>query len=117
MYSNFVKRLVARKGMEHVLPSAWFALLDDWDAGVFTGCTTGTAMPNLDARALLRMVTVPMFDAKQLRDVAGWTNLVLDPALLHEAERLMRIRDTFLPPLLSGELRVRDAKRLVGEAV
>jgi type I restriction enzyme, S subunit len=117
MYSNFVKRLVARKGMDHVLLSAWFALLDNWDAGAFTVCTTGTAMPNLDASALLRTVAVPMFDAKQARDVAGWTDLVLDPVLMHETERLVRIRDTLLPRLLSGELRVRDAERLVGKVV
>jgi type I restriction enzyme S subunit len=35
----------------------------------------------------------------------------------HESRVLSRMRDTLLPPLLSGELRVRDAESLVGNAV
>ena len=38
-------------------------------------------------------------------------------ALLVENERLTRIRDALLPKLMSGELRVRDAERLVEDAV
>jgi type I restriction enzyme, S subunit len=34
-----------------------------------------------------------------------------------ESAALVRLRDTLLPPLLSGQIRVRDAEALVGEAV
>jgi type I restriction enzyme S subunit len=48
---------------------------------------------------------------------------LLDPlhgwcaALTHEAARLTSLRDSVLPGLLSGDLQIRDAEKLVGEAV
>jgi type I restriction enzyme S subunit len=37
--------------------------------------------------------------------------------LRNESDTLMTLRDTLLPKLLSGELRVRDVESLVEEAV
>ncbi len=103
--------------MTQHLPSAWFALLEAWDAGKFSGFTTGTAMPNLDAQAMLTMVTVPLLENAALMDVTHWAELALDPCLLAENERLAKLRDALLPPLMSGELRVRDAETVVSDAV
>ena len=36
---------------------------------------------------------------------------------IHEAHTLVELRDTLVPKLLSGELRIKDAERVVGEAV
>lgn len=117
LYSNFVKRLVPLSGMERHLPSAWFALLDSWQSGEFSSFSTGTAMPNLDATAMLAMVLVPVLDDVAAGEVAAWAELALDPRLLAENQKLAAIRDALLPKLLSGELRVRDAEELIGEAV
>jgi type I restriction enzyme S subunit len=115
--SNFVKRLTPCAGMERFLPSAWFAVLDAWEAGEFPAFTTGTAMPNLDASALLGSVMVPALEEAAALDLSNWCDLALDPALLNENERLAALRDALLPPLLSGDLRVGDAEALVGDAV
>jgi len=117
LYSNFVKRLVPLSGMERHLPSAWFALLDSWQSGEFSSFTTGTAMPNLDATAMLAMVIVPLLDDVAIDEVAAWAELALDPTLLGENQKLAALRDALLPKLLSGELRVRDADELLGEVV
>jgi type I restriction enzyme, S subunit len=117
VYSNFVKRLTPCAGMEGFLPSAWFAVLDAWEAGEFSAFTTGTAMPNLDASALLGSVMVPALEEAAALDLSNWCDLALDPALLNENERLAALRDALLPPLLSGDLRVGDAEALVGDAV
>jgi type I restriction enzyme S subunit len=59
-------------------------------------------LPSRDALASFEESTMP------LRRYAG--------AVLNESRKLVALRDTLLPPLLSGELRVRDAEALVGEA-
>jgi len=115
--SNFVKRLISRPGREAALPSAWFSLLDAWDAGDFAVCTTGTAMPNLDAKALLQVTVVPVPARAELDTIARWAELALDPTLLNENRCLGELRDVLLPKLVSGELRVGDVKSLVEEAV
>lgn len=117
LYSNFVKRLLPRPGMEKDLPSAWLALLDASARGDFASFTTGTAMPNLDAHAMLAMVYVPLLEGESLAEVTQFADLALDPALIMENERLVALRDALLPPLVSGRLRVREAESLVGEAV
>lgn len=38
-------------------------------------------------------------------------------AKIHESKTLAQLRDTLLPKLISGELRVPDAERIVGAAV
>ncbi len=117
VYSNFVKRLVPRPGMHVHLPSAWFALLRAWGDGDLSAVTTGTAMPNLDVAALLALTPVPLLEGDALVEVAELADLALDPRCAIENQRLAALRDALLPKLLSGELRVRDAESLVGEAV
>lgn len=60
-------------------------------------------LPSQSTLASFEELTMP------LRRYAG--------AALNESRELAALRDTLLPPLLSGELRLRDAKALVGEAV
>jgi type I restriction enzyme S subunit len=38
-------------------------------------------------------------------------------ALIYESRTLAALRDTLLPKLISGELRVADAERIVGASV
>jgi type I restriction enzyme S subunit len=38
-------------------------------------------------------------------------------AAIHESHTLATLRDTLLPKLISGELRVKDAERFIGRTV
>ena len=113
LYSNFVKRLVAREGQESLMISAWFALWDEWDRNGFADYRSGTAMPNLDHTALLRGVQVPVLGGSALGEVTFWARTILEPALLRENQSLAATRDALLPALMSGKLRVRDAEKVL----
>jgi type I restriction enzyme S subunit len=76
-----------------------------------------TTMGHIQRRHLDEQVLVPASDALTALDqlcTPLWRR-----ALLAEQEslRLATLRDALLPKLLSGELRVRDAESIVGEAV
>lgn len=79
---------------------------------------TGVAIPGLNSTAVKTLpIIVPPFDVvEQFTSVAE--PLVLSVlATARETRSLATLRDTLLPKLLSGELRVRDAETVVGEAV
>jgi type I restriction enzyme, S subunit len=109
LYSNFVKRLVARPGSEGAMASAWFALWNEWELNGFANYKVGTAFPNLDVAGLLRGVRVPVLPEARLANVRVWADVVLRPEQLQENRTLAKIRDALLPQLMSGKLRVRDA--------
>ena len=54
-----------------------------------------------------------------LRDIAerGIGHVIIESAGFAENRILSSIRDTFLPKFLSGEIRVKDAEKIVGDAV
>lgn len=64
---------------------------------------TTLCMPNAQARA--------RFNAR----IYGLRNMIC--GCLNESAALTTLRDTLLPRLMSGELRVRDAERVVEEAL
>src|SRR5262249_346992 len=79
--------------------------------------TTGSVFPNLSSEGIKRLrVVVPPSPIVELYceliallDRRIWNNV-------SESRILSTLRDTLLPKLISGELSVRDAKRLVTEA-
>jgi len=77
---------------------------------------TGVAIPGLNSRAVreLPMVIPP---AEQLAQFDGAVVPLIDRALsaAAEARSLARLRETLLPKLMSGEIRVRDAEQVVEE--
>jgi type I restriction enzyme S subunit len=114
-YSNFVKRLIPRRSIS-LATVAWLSLRSAYRAGAISGWRMGSAFPNLDVDALLRhVVEIPSSSA--VEHLATLAELALDPAPLVESANLASLRDALLPKLLSGELRVRDAESIVGEAV
>jgi type I restriction enzyme S subunit len=113
--SNFVKRLVPRQSSS-LATVAWLSLRYAYRSGEISAWRTGSAFPNINVEALLRhVVKVP--PSAVVDDLAVLAKVVLDPAPLLESVRLASLRDALLPKLLSGELRVRDAERLVEDAV
>ena len=111
-YSNFVKRLVPIGGHD-MAEVAWNAVVDTWRNDGFAAFRTGTAMPNLDPSALLAGVQVPVVANESREEIALLTNAALDPQVLMENLALARLRDTLLPALLSGRIRVPVAAELV----
>jgi type I restriction enzyme S subunit len=76
-----------------------------------------TTMGHIQRHHLDEPVVLP--DATTLQDLDAQCATLWRRALAAEQESLLlaELRDTLLPPLLSGELQVRDAEELVGETV
>jgi len=82
------------------------------------GFCNGTTVLHMNSRALPSyQVTVP--GAEQGRQLTNIMKPLFECSAVarHESSALGRLRDTLLPKLLSGELRVRDAESFVREAV
>jgi type I restriction enzyme, S subunit len=80
--------------------------------------STGTKMPRTSwgEMARYRIVCPPDTIAKAFTGlVRPWIDRII--AGIHEARTLAALRDSMLPKLISGELRVREAVRIVGRAV
>lgn len=78
---------------------------------------TGVAVPGLNSTAVkeLPIVRPP---ANELRRFESTADPLIDSALnaARESQLLAQLRDMLLPKLMSGELRVRDAERVVEDA-
>ncbi|MDE2803471.1 MAG: restriction endonuclease subunit S [Chloroflexota bacterium] len=110
VYSNFVKRL-APKCLTSQAVVCWRFLQNAFQAGGIQAYRTGTAFPNLDVTALLADLTVvvpsgPIADA--FADLGGWGPSV---DYMKEARTLAALRDTLLPRLVSGEMRVKKMEK------
>lgn len=78
----------------------------------------GTAQANVSAEGILSVKTIVPPD-KIIDQFNAFARPLLDRILANEKENqtLKNLRDTLLPRLLSGELRVRDAERTVEDTV
>ena len=101
---------------------AWFAMTlgalssDEFIDYVSAG-STGTKMPrtNWSEMARYRIAIPPPSVAQALTDlVRPISDRIL--AAIHESRTLAAIRDTLLPKLISGEIRVREAERFLEAA-
>lgn len=110
VYSNFCKRLDPLCSYAQAALS-WMQLREAYRGGELRSFRTGTAFPNLDIQGALANLTVvvppEMVAAIYLR--------VVDPAQplcrVLQSKTLAALRDTLLPKLISGELRVDDPGR------
>ncbi len=80
--------------------------------------STGTRMPRTSWAELARYET-PLPSNEVAVEFDASVRPLIDRILLniHQSRTLTELRDTLLPKLLSGELRIRDVERVVGEAV
>jgi type I restriction enzyme S subunit len=81
-----------------------------------TSAVTGAVQPKLNMGNLKNVDIVLPRDPRPLGDVLD-AMAAREKSLSHESELLAAVREALLPKLLSGELRVRDAESIVGEAV
>jgi type I restriction enzyme S subunit len=81
-------------------------------------CIGGSAQPNASAQVLagVQMVIPTQEIARRFADlVAPLDNYIV--ANNENSRTLTALRDTLLPKLISGELRIKDAERFVGRGM
>jgi type I restriction enzyme S subunit len=74
----------------------------------------GTSVPNLDANSLLSGKAVPIPPMSVLDKYCDFVRPIWQEKYLGENHTLSALRDTLLPKLTSGELRVQDAEKSIG---
>lgn len=116
LFSHHVSIIDFRPRWKHLRLSVWAHLFTREARNRFEGMAHGTTVAALPAEALTGL-DVPVLDtcATVLQDAEAL--LRRSWAAEQESEALARLRDTLLPALMSGRLRVREAEELVGEAV
>jgi len=78
--------------------------------------TTGTTVLHLGKEAIpTYQFVLPPRDLVRHFDVAASNALERIDSLEDESERLVALRDTLLPKLVSGELRIKDAETFLRE--
>ncbi len=76
--------------------------------------TNGTTVNSLSADGLLRPVfTLPQSEIIQIAEKLFSPLLEQQEALFSESRTLAKIRDTLLPKLMTGEIRIKDSEKLV----
>lgn len=115
IYSNFCKRLKARSSSQAIYVDR--ILYEIRRSEEYHDYVTGTSIPNLDVNGLLesRPIVIPTDDI--LSKFASIMCPIYQRLYSHESSNLASIRDALLPKLLSGEIRIKDAEKLVGEVV
>jgi type I restriction enzyme S subunit len=107
-YSNFCKRLdpICSAGQAVV---CWMQLRQAYRDGLLQSFRTGTAFPNFDVHGALAtlLVVVPPVPLADAYARLFESSQRLD--LMAQSCTLAALRDTLLPKLLSGELRISDA--------
>ena len=110
--SNFVKRLIPKISVRDSYV-AWLALKKVYASEEINNFRTGTSIRNLDVEGMLKNVRVPMLDDARFSQLEGLLECLLSPSRAKETSSLESLRDTLLPELLSGRLRVKDAESMM----
>jgi type I restriction enzyme, S subunit len=115
IYSNFCKRLTtASSELAIYLDRTLHSLRE---TGEIFDYVIGTSVPNLDLSGLLRSHLVVVPSSPVLEAFGELMKPIYERLYSLESSTLVALRDTLLPKLLSGEIRVKQAEKIVGEAV
>jgi type I restriction enzyme S subunit len=99
------------KDFKHATPTYAFYLLQTLD---FAGFNAGSAVPTLNRNHVHNLnVVVPSMQAIQTFEAVVGPLKKRQKLLDEQSETLAATRDTLLPKLISGELRVKDAEGMV----
>ena len=115
VYSNFCKRIRCTCAASAVYLDAWLHTMRE--SGEIWEYVNGTSVPNLDAKSLLAGKEVPIPPMPVLDRYHDFARPIWQEKYAGENNTLAALRDTLLPKLFSGELRVKDAEKLVRRAV
>jgi len=111
VYSNFCKRLNPTCTLWQATV-CWQFMRKAYREGEIQSFRTGTAFPNLDIHNLLGNLIVCVPPEPVARTYGQFFELTSRPDLIERSRTLAALRDTLLPKLMSGELRVKDAEWL-----
>jgi type I restriction enzyme S subunit len=102
------------KELKHSTPVYAFHLLRRLDFGAFNA---GSAVPTLNRNHVHNLpILMPPLDLILAFDTTVVPMMNRQKASAQESLALTALRDTLLPKLISGELRVKDAERFIGRA-
>ncbi|MEK6301137.1 MAG: restriction endonuclease subunit S [Acidobacteriota bacterium] len=113
VYSNFCKRIRCGTAAEAVYLDAWLHGMRE--SGEIWEHVNGTSVPNLDANSLLAGKEIPLPPVPVLDRYYGFVRPIRQELYAGQNGTLAALRDTLLPKLISGELRVKDASRFPAE--
>jgi type I restriction enzyme, S subunit len=116
MYTNFCKRLDQKVAPAQAVV-VWLQLQDAYVNGRLDGYRTGSAFPNFDVKALLGSFEVVVPNTAVCNAFDSLWNAFLRLDLVKESRTLANLRDTLLPELISGRIRVPEAERAVAEVL
>ncbi len=111
-YSNFCKRLdpVCSASQASI---CWLQMRRAYAEGRMQAFRTGTAFPNLDVHGLLSGMTIVMPPTDLTDCFQAFLTASQRTDLTTQSATLAALRDTLLPKLISGEIRVKDADRFL----
>lgn len=114
-YSNFCKRLDPLCTTSQAVV-CWLQMRKAYRDGELQAFRTGTAFPNFDVHGALANLffVVPPDAVADAFSKFFWLSRRLD--LMAQSRTLAALRDTLLPKLISGELRVKGAERIARQA-
>lgn len=114
LYSNFCKRFITPSPHHAVYVER--ILLNMRENYQIWEYATGTSVPNLDVDGLLKhLIVVPSEDL--LSRFYDFVLLTYSKLYSSESRTIATLRDTLLPKLLSGQIRVKDAEKFVEKAI
>jgi type I restriction enzyme S subunit len=120
-YSNFCKRIDPKTGTAAIDPAqaivCWLQMRRAYSTGELQAFRTGTAFPNFDIHGALANLTIVVPTAPVARRFADFFRQGRRLDLIAQNRTLAALRDALLPKLISGELRIADAAKIVGRAV
>ncbi|MGD9598672.1 MAG: restriction endonuclease subunit S [Steroidobacteraceae bacterium] len=111
-YSNFCKRLDPRCTAAQAT-ICWMQVRQAYRDGLLQSFRTGTAFPNFDVHGALSNLQVVMPPVPLAEAFGEIFALSQRSDLMAQSRTLAALRDTLLPKLISGDLRVKDAEKFI----
>ncbi|MEJ8850459.1 restriction endonuclease subunit S [Variovorax rhizosphaerae] len=111
MFSNFVKRLECRTSAMAIYVDRLLA--DMRESKEIWNYINGTSVPNLDDKLLLETKRIAFPSHELLLGFEDFVRAIYRKRYSQEVRTLVTLRDTLLPRLISGQLRIPDAEALL----
>jgi type I restriction enzyme S subunit len=113
-YSNFCKRLDPLCTASQATV-CWLQMRNAYRTGELHAFRTGTAFPNFDIHGMLASLLVVVPSEPVANAFAQFFRLSRRVDLMAQGRTLASLRDTLLPKLISGELRIQNVERVIND--
>ncbi len=114
-YSNFCKRLEVATPEHASYFDRW--LYEMHRSNEIWEYVNGTSIPNLDANGLISRMLIVIPPRSLLLKYHEFVAPVYARLFNQESQTLATIRDTLLPKLISGEIRIKDVEKMIVQEV